>query len=424
MKYQNFLKVVIVAAVAAAIGGGAVFYLKALREIMIPHVVTGPETVRVLVAKQALSYGATLQPENLKWVEWPKATVPPGAFTSVEDLLGENGDRRRIVLRSIEPGEPVLEGKITKFGESPRMPMNLGAGMRAVSIKIDAVSGVAGFVAAGDRVDILLTRTLEGQLVSSVILQNITIIAIDASANAESSSPRLERTVTVAVDTDQAQKLALARQVGKLSLTLRGIGEARDKYGRPPLHVAAQSGTPAAIAALVSAGAEVNARDKYGRTPLHVAAWSGTPTNIAALVSAGAEVNARNKDGETALHSAARSRTPANIASLVSAGAEVDARHWDGSTPLHSAAVSRTPDNIAALVSAGADVEARDKDGWTPLHYAALGGTPDNIAALLEAGASGSVKDKYGSTPFDLAGGNDKIKGTDAYRALKDAQYE
>ena len=107
----------------------------------------GMETVRVLVAKQALSYGATLQPGNLQWVEWPKAAVPPGAFTSVEELLGEKGDQKRFVLRSIESGEPVVESKITKFGASPLMLMNLGAGMRAVSISINAVSGFA----VGDR---------------------------------------------------------------------------------------------------------------------------------------------------------------------------------------------------------------------------------------------------------------------------------
>jgi len=237
MKYQDFLKVVIGAAAGAAIGGGVLYYFTTYREIAVPRQQAieripesmaqqqGPETVRVLVAKQTMSYGTTIQPGNLQWVEWPKAAVPPGAFTSVETLLGEKGDQRRIVLRSIEPGEPVLEAKITKFGESPRMSMNLGAGMRAVSISIDAVSGVAGFVAAGDRVDILLTRTQEGRLVSSVILQDITIIAVDQSANSETTRARLGRTVTVEVDTVQAQKLALARQVGKLSLTLRGMGE-------------------------------------------------------------------------------------------------------------------------------------------------------------------------------------------------------
>jgi len=96
----------------------------------------GMETVRVLVAKQAMNYGATIKPGNLQWVEWPAAAVPPGAFTSVEELLGEKGDQRRIVLRSIEPGELVLEGKITILGDPPRMLMNLRAGMRAVSISI------------------------------------------------------------------------------------------------------------------------------------------------------------------------------------------------------------------------------------------------------------------------------------------------
>ena len=225
---------VLVLVFGVALAGGALFfaseYFKGIKASMAQQ---GPETVRVLVAKQALSYGTTIQPENLQWVEWPKAAVPPGAFTSVETLLGEKGDQRRIVLRSIEPGEPVLEAKITKFGESPRMSMNLGAGMRAVSISIDAVSGVAGFVAAGDRVDILLTRTQQGQLVSSVILQDITIIAVDQSANSETIRARLGSTVTVEVNTVQAQKLALARQVGKLSLTLRGIGETNDEKLEP-----------------------------------------------------------------------------------------------------------------------------------------------------------------------------------------------
>jgi pilus assembly protein CpaB len=198
-----------------------------------PHVVTGPETVRLLVAKQALPYGVTIQRRNLRWVERPKGEVPPGAYTSIEALLGEKRDQRRIVLRPIDPGEPILQGKITKFGESPRMSMNLSAGMRAVTISIDAVSGVAGFVATGDRVDILLTRTQQGQLVSSVILQDITIIAVDQSANSETLRARLGSTVTVEVNTVQAQKLALARQVGKLSLTLRGIGETNDEALEP-----------------------------------------------------------------------------------------------------------------------------------------------------------------------------------------------
>ncbi len=219
---------ILVAVFGIALAGGAIFFASEYFKQLNATVATqkGPETVRVLVAKRALSYGAAISPKDLQWVEWPKAAVPPGAFTKVEDLFGAKGNEKRIVLRSIEPGEPILEGKITKLGESPRMSMNLEAGKRAVSIQVDAVSGVAGFVAPGDRVDIILTRTLDGQLVSSVILQDIVVIAVDQLANAETASPRLGRTVTVEVDVKQAQKLALAQQVGRLSLTLRGLSDA------------------------------------------------------------------------------------------------------------------------------------------------------------------------------------------------------
>jgi pilus assembly protein CpaB len=225
---------VLVLVFGVALAGGALFfaseYFKSINASMAQQ---GPETVKVLVAKQALGYGTTIKPGNLQWVEWPKSVVPPGAFTSVEDLLGEKGDQKRIVLRSIEPGEPILVARITKFGESPRMSMNLGDGKRAVSIRIDAVSGVSGFVAAGDRVDILLTRTQQEQLTSSVIIQGVTVIAVDQRQNSEGSSPRLGQTVTVEVDTVEAQKLALAQQVGRLSLTLRGLGETTESSLRP-----------------------------------------------------------------------------------------------------------------------------------------------------------------------------------------------
>ncbi len=217
-----------------ALAGGAIFFAsKYFEEMKASMASQGPETVRVLVAKNALAYGTPIKAENLQWVEWPKAAVPAGAFTSIEALFGQSKKEKRIVLRAIEAGEPILDARITKFGESPRVAMNLGEGMRAVSIRIDDVSGVAGFVAPGDRVDILLTRTINEELVSSVILQEITVIAVDQQSNAEIASPTIGRTVTFEVNTNQAQRLALAQQVGKLSLTLRGFGETDEGTMRP-----------------------------------------------------------------------------------------------------------------------------------------------------------------------------------------------
>jgi pilus assembly protein CpaB len=224
---------ILVLVFGVALAGGAIFFASKYFDDLKASMAQDNSTVRVLVVKKAMNYGATIKPENLHWVEWPKGAVPPGAFTSVEALLGKKGDQRRIVLRTIEPGEPVLESKITKAGESPRMAMNLSDGMRAVSIRIDEVSGVAGFVAAGDRVDILLIRSLNGELVSSVILHDVTVIAVDQTQNVETASAKIGRTVTVEVDTRDAQKLALAQQVGQLSLTLRGMNEGEGENFTP-----------------------------------------------------------------------------------------------------------------------------------------------------------------------------------------------
>ncbi len=194
--------------------------------------------------------------------------------------------------------------------------------------------------------------------------------------------------------------------------------------GWTPLHFATKAETPKNIAALVSAGADVEAHARDGQTPLHAAAEFGAPASIAALVSAGADVNARNKAGQTPLRSAieGRNRALERIVALLSAGADVNARDKDGQTALYAA--GHFPKRIVVLLSAGADVNARDKDGQTALHAVARRGKPKSITALLEAGASGSVKDVAGKTAFDYAEGNDRVKGTDAYWALNDAQYK
>ena len=190
----------------------------------------GPEMVNVIAAAVTLNYGDRISNKTtyktLRFVAWPKADVPKGAFFSEEELLGADQDEIRTVLRTIEPGELVLKSKVTGFGETVRVATQVAEGKRAFTIPINAVSGVAGLIAPGDRVDILLTRTIDRELKTSVILQNILVIATDQLSNTESSRTRLASTATVEVDPKEAQKLALSQQVGRLTLTLRGMNEA------------------------------------------------------------------------------------------------------------------------------------------------------------------------------------------------------
>ena len=115
--------------------------------------------------------------------------------------------------------------------------------------------------------------------------------------------------------------------------------------------------------------------------------------------------------------------TEADVQAELDGGADVMARTEYGNTPLHSAALSGSPANVQALLDAGADVMARDWEGATPLHLAARRVFPDNIIALLDAGADAKAKNQKGKTPWDFAQTNEKLKGTKAYWALNDAQY-
>src|SRR5262249_23405200 len=126
--------------------------------------------------------------------------------------------------------EPILASKITGPGQRATLSASLSDGMKAVTIRVNDVEGVAGFVLPGDRVDVAFTRQKDnnGRERSStdVVLQNVRVLAIDQIADERNDKPSLARAVTLEVDTGSAQKIALAASVGTLSLMLRKAGEA------------------------------------------------------------------------------------------------------------------------------------------------------------------------------------------------------
>ena len=109
----------------------------------------------VVVASSPLRFGMALTPQSLREVSWPQEAIPAGTFPSIQQLTAGG---KRIVLASIEPNEPVLASKITGPGQRATLSAVIAAGMRAVTIRVNDVDGVAGFVLPGDHVDVLLTQ--------------------------------------------------------------------------------------------------------------------------------------------------------------------------------------------------------------------------------------------------------------------------
>ena len=187
-----------------------------------------------------------------------------------------------------------------------------------------------------------------------------------------------------------------------------------------------EAATAGDVAACLQSGADIEARNRYGRTPLHHAVWfNGDPAVAAALLEAGADLHARDKYSRTPLHYAAMSNRNFDMTNLLlKAGANPKARDKYNRTPLHGAAmINENLAVIAALLDAGADPNARHGlDGATPLHRAAASNrNAAVIEALLDAGADPDARDRLGQTPWDHAMDSGPLKGSDAYRRLRAA---
>jgi len=195
------------------------------------------ETVNVLVAKRDMVVGERISPSSLGWEAYtPTSAATPGFFLQTKNPKAIEDFTNGIVRQAMVKGEPVLASKIVDVDEKTgAMAALLTPGMRAVSFPISADTAVAGFVLPNDRVDILLTRevqfTSNGQsvsrVISSSILENVRILAIDQSVTQDKDKTTIPGGVaTVELSATDAEKLRLAHKLGDLSLTLRGYADA------------------------------------------------------------------------------------------------------------------------------------------------------------------------------------------------------
>jgi pilus assembly protein CpaB len=218
--------------VLAVVMGGIAAFLA--RQWLESHSRTAVEEPResIVIAKSPLSFGTEVTSENITEIPWAATSLPEGAFATKQELLK---DGRRIVLAGLDRNEPVLRSKVTAPGQRGSLSSLLQEGNRAVTVRVDDVRGVAGFILPGDFVDIVLIRAEEGsrrENYSEILLQQVKVLAVDQLASERQEQPTIAKAVTLEVTPEQAQKVLLATNIGKLSLILRQPGEKNSQSSR------------------------------------------------------------------------------------------------------------------------------------------------------------------------------------------------
>jgi pilus assembly protein CpaB len=206
-------------ALAIAAGGGLAYATFNAINTQPTKTVEAP-TQPVVVAAADLALGTELKKEDLAIVKFPKGAVPEGTFAQVSDVVG-----RGLIVTMIK-NEPLLPGKMASKEAGAGLPPIIPEGMRAVSVRVNEVIGVAGYVLPGTRVDIVATASPSnqpGDTTSKVILSNVQVLTAGTrlEQDQEKGKPMQVTVVTLLVYPDQAERLALASNEGKIQLALR-----------------------------------------------------------------------------------------------------------------------------------------------------------------------------------------------------------
>jgi len=254
-RYSLILGVALVAAAAATfVVYRALDAAKSANEI---------ETRAVVVAAQEVPEGASLTSDHLRVERWPATTVPEGALSSIDSVVG------RVARGAIYIGEPIVPARLAPVGTGPGLQAKVAAGKRAMAVKIDDVAGVSGLIQPNSRVDVLVTlRSSQGEnsQIAKLFMENMRVLAVGTVVTSgPDNRPINATTATLEVTPEEAERLALASREGLIQLVLRGYGD--------PVAIQTQGArTPDVLAQLrgsrtVSTGAVDLARPR-ARTPV------------------------------------------------------------------------------------------------------------------------------------------------------------
>ncbi|MCF8473054.1 MAG: Flp pilus assembly protein CpaB [Emcibacter sp.] len=185
--------------------------------------------MKILVAAKNIPLGHFIKDEDMTWQSWPDETVHDSYIKQDSGIKKESFDGA-VAKSDISAGEPILDNRLVKPGNRGFMAAVLPVGMRAVTVRITDISGNAGFIFPGDRVDIVLTHDIaikekkQKSHVSETVLKNIRVLAINQRTDSATRTPSVGKTATLEVTSKDAEKIALLKSMGTLTLVLRSLG--------------------------------------------------------------------------------------------------------------------------------------------------------------------------------------------------------
>jgi len=208
-----------------------------------PVVASDAPTVEILVARKDLKIGKELKGGDMRWQSWPENSLFPGVVRRDGEQSPEDALEGRLA-RNIAEGEPLMKSALLQQSKGNLVAASLEPGQRALAIEVNASSMVGGFIGPGDFVDVMLTYRArvsvdEGDALvktyvdlnldsyaTETILQNVKVLAVDQTAQpSDDEKIRVGKTVTLAVESRDAERLSLANKLGTLTLILRGVGD-------------------------------------------------------------------------------------------------------------------------------------------------------------------------------------------------------
>jgi pilus assembly protein CpaB len=186
------------------------------------------ETRAVVVALATIGRGEAVEPTDVKVVDWPAESAPTGSYGTIEDVIG------KLARTEIYQNDPLTSAKFLETKSRSILSVFIPAGRRAMSIKVNEVTGISGFVAPGSHVDVLLSvsGSQEEPARTRIVLEDTEVLAIAQSIEQLDSRPVVVNTVTLNVSPQEAETLTLASNEGSLHLALRNDGDEKRVYSR------------------------------------------------------------------------------------------------------------------------------------------------------------------------------------------------